>query len=87
MALAMAAFIILWISYASTSVTTGLLRGGYGLVFILFALVLPGAILHRWGKEPFMPSPSSAEIQRAKAPYNRAQEMGHVMRLDKHPDV
>jgi hypothetical protein len=50
------------------------------LMYALFGLGLPGAFLAHWGKPrmSFPPDPLSP-----KAPFDRALEAGHVMRIDR----
>ena len=86
MASAVISFAALWVSYATASVASGFYRGGYSLALVLFVLIVPGAALYRWGKGPFVPQPTSTDNLRPKAPYSLAQEMGHIARLESHPD-
>ena len=81
MGFAIAAGTVFFVRYASTIAHPDM--HGNGLVWSLILIsVLPGYLLWRWGKGPF--KMQAAPSLRPKAPYDRAADAGHVMRIDPH---
>jgi hypothetical protein len=52
------------------------------LIPVLFFCAAPGAILFSWGRGPYFRSRTVAEALRPRAPYDRAEEAGHVMHIE-----
>jgi hypothetical protein len=75
---------ILWAHNASL-LARGL-YGAYGLLVILFASALPGVLLVRWGRGPYVRPPTVRDMLRPKAPYDRATEAGHTMTVEPDSD-
>ena len=76
---------LLFLQYASDVGTTGQLRGAVGLVILIFFVLLPGALLYRWGRGAYLPPPSAARQVWGVYPPKTAAEMGHVIRMDENP--
>jgi len=68
----------------SAEITLSRYPGFYVLTPLLFICGIPGALLFRWGRGPYMRPPTVKELLRPKAPYDRAAEAGHVMKTDIH---
>jgi|SRR5271155_2373174 len=83
-------FGLIWIAgvilAAIVLIGSGHLRGGRGVIYLLFGAVLPGVWLFRWGKDiginrakPIQPA------LKPKAPLDTAVDAGHVMQIEKDP--
>jgi hypothetical protein len=53
---------------------------GHGLVFALFGAALPGVLLYRWGRGPYVRPPTVKEMLTRKTPISL--DPSHVMKLD-----
>ena len=83
-----AAGLILWAKYASVAENVFQMRLAYGLIALVFFAMLPGYLIFRWGKGPYVKQANTAaEALRPKAPFNRALEEGHVMRFGNDQDA
>ena len=80
MALVAIGGVILFIRVAADAGTTDQLRRAYGLIALAFFVLLPGALLYRWGRGTYVPPPYGARLRASVYPPKTAREMGHVMR-------
>src|ERR1700761_8291007 len=78
--------VILFVRVAAMAGTTGELRRAYGLIILAFFVLLPGALLYRWGRAYVRPPPPARRLGSVYPPPT-AGEMGHVMRHPNGPAV
>jgi hypothetical protein len=56
-----------------------------GVMYALMGAALPGIFLFRWGNTRTPHAKSLPNPQAPKAPFDRAAEAGHVMRVEAEP--
>ena len=67
---------MVWVSTVSTN---------RGLIYIVFAACLPGALLYRWGRGPYQRPVPMREVVAEVYPPKTARDMGHVMQVKDIP--
>jgi hypothetical protein len=81
-ALAAVGVALLWARYASIYYTPGGLRS-WPMVALLFFAILPGIILYRWGRGPYVAPTPMWEVMAKLYPYKPPR----VMRIKDGPDA